>query len=244
MQFLTISLAFFAMLFVLSACNRPDWRTADRSSAGLAPSPQIERDAIVHVYSARAFDWRGYFAVHSWIATKEKDAEFYTTYHVMGFNLRRNLSVVDVKQDVPDRAWYGAKPSLVAELKGARAEAAIPKIAAAAKSYPYPMSYRVWPGPNSNTFISHILRNTPEIGVELPSNAIGKDWINHGKVFARSESGTGVQLSLFGVLGCTVGLGEGVEVNVLGLNFGVDVLRPAFKLPFVGRVGMRDKPAS
>lgn len=47
-------------------------------------------------------------------------------------------------------------------------------------------------------------------------------------------------MNLFGVLGLTVGLSDGLEVNVLGLNFGVDVLRPALKLPFVGRLGFRD----
>ena len=33
---------------------------------------------------------------------------------------------------------------------------------------------------------------------------------------------------------------EGIEVNLLGLVFGVDVLRPALKLPFFGRIGMKD----
>jgi hypothetical protein len=31
---------------------------------------------------------------------------------------------------------------------------------------------------------------------------------------------------------------EGVEINLLGLNFGFDFLRPALKLPGVGRIGM------
>jgi len=30
---------------------------------------------------------------------------------------------------------------------------------------------------------------------------------------------------------------EGLEVNVAGLSFGMDVKRPALKLPLIGRVG-------
>ncbi len=43
------------------------------------------------------------------------------------------------------------------DLRGEKAEAAIPKIRQAAADYPYRDSYRVWPGPNSNTFVSFIL---------------------------------------------------------------------------------------
>jgi hypothetical protein len=100
----------------------------------------------------------------------------------------------------------------------------------------------VWPGPNSNTFISHIIRSVPELGVELPPHAIGKDWIDDGDLFGLSETGTGVQVSLLGALGLTVGLAEGVEVNILGFNFGLDLWRPALKLPFVGRIGFKDAP--
>jgi hypothetical protein len=32
---------------------------------------------------------------------------------------------------------------------------------------------------------------------------------------------------------------EGVEVNLLGLTFGIDLNGPALKLPIVGRVGAR-----
>ena len=79
------------------------------------------------------------------------------------------------------------------------------------------------------------------MGIELPSNAIGKDWIDDGDLVGWSESNTGVQVSLLGALGLTVGLAEGVEVNVLGLSFGVDFYRPALKLPLVGRIGMEDE---
>ncbi|WP_374078390.1 DUF3750 domain-containing protein [Bdellovibrio bacteriovorus] len=63
------------LLFVLLSTSQSfaqDWRTASRDSAGIAPDPQKEKEAVVQVYAARTFAWRGYFAVHSWIATKEK----------------------------------------------------------------------------------------------------------------------------------------------------------------------------
>jgi hypothetical protein len=206
---------------------------------GIAPLPEKESEAIVLVYAARAFSWRGTFGLHSWIATKEKNANHYITYHVTGF---RNGGNVSVREDIPDRRWFGSEPFLIQELKGSKAETAIPKIAAAAKSYPYQDFYRLWPGPNSNTFISYLIRHTDELGVELPPSAIGKDWINEGDFFGRSESKTGYQFSVYGAFGLTLGLAEGIEMNILGMTFGVDFWRPALKLPFVGRIGFKDAP--
>ena len=57
-----------------------DWQTADRSSAGLLPQPAQHPDALVRVYAARTVRWRGIFAVHSWIVTKEPNAASYTRY--------------------------------------------------------------------------------------------------------------------------------------------------------------------
>ena len=45
--------------------NFVDWRTADRSSAGIAPVPDKTAEAVVQVYAARTYNWRGYIAVHS-----------------------------------------------------------------------------------------------------------------------------------------------------------------------------------
>ena len=36
---------------------------------------------------------------------------------------------------------------------------------------------------------------------------------------------------------------EGLEVNVLGLSFGIDPLTPAIKLPGIGRIGMKKPPS-
>jgi hypothetical protein len=232
----------FICIIPLTACAHQDWRNSDRSSAGLAPSPKDEPKAVVQVYSARAFRWRGYFGVHSWIATKEKDSDHYITYHVMGYRLERTGTTLVVEEDIPDRRWFGAVPTLIHEIRGEKAASAIPKIQAAVNSYPYPKSYRLWPGPNSNTFISYILRNVPELGVELPPHALGKDWLAGGDFFAKSESGTGGQFSIFGVFGATAGLAEGIELNLLGMSFGIDFWRPALKLPFLGRLGFKDAP--
>src|SRR5690606_22686826 len=121
------------------------------------------------------------------------------------------LSPVTIEEGVPDGKWFGNIPELLYDLRGPAAEKAIPKIHEAALSYPYKKEYRAWPGPNSNTFVSHILRNTPNMGVELPPHAIGKDWIDDGDIAGITESGTGVQLSVFGLFGLTVGLAEGLE---------------------------------
>tara|TARA_B100001248_G_C27395862_1_gene465496 strand:- start:3341 stop:4096 length:756 start_codon:yes stop_codon:yes gene_type:complete len=237
-------LFYFIRLLLLSifltACGHSDWRTADRSSAGIAPLPQKEKRAIVQVYVARTFNWHKYLAVHSWIAFKEHGAEAYEVYHVVGWQVRNGGSAIRGGEDIPDRKWYGSMPVIINELVGEKAERAIPKIREVIQDYPYQKFYRMFPGPNSNTFVSHIIRSVDDLQVELPPNAVGKDWIGEGDLFAYSESGTGVQASIFGLLGLTLGLAEGIEVNLLGLSFGLDILRPAIKLPGIGRLGMKD----
>lgn len=234
----------FILIFSQSsfAQEKKSWRNADTSSVGLAPSPIDEPRAVVQIYYAKAYSWRGYFGIHPWISVKEKDAKSFTSYQVMGFGVERGINVIRSHHDLPDRKWFGNTPSLLFDLRGERAEKMIPHIEKAVASYPYPQFYRIYPGPNSNTFISHVMRNTPGLSIELPPHAIGKDWIGQAQPFGTTESGTGVQVSLFGLLGFTVGLAEGIEVNIFGLTFGLDILRPALKLPFIGRVGFEDKP--
>lgn len=217
-----------------------DYRTADRSSAGLAPPAETTPEAVVQVYAARALNWRGIFGVHTWVATKPENAKEYTVHHVIGWRWYRNLPVVVSAPGIPDGRWFGNEPTLIGQLRGEAAEAAIPKIIDAVATYPYPNDYNLWPGPNSNTFVAHVGRQVPELKLDLPVTAIGKDYPINGSIIDRTPSGTGYQLSMLGVFGLSLAREEGIELNLLGLSFGIDFSQPAVKLPFIGRVGMSE----
>jgi len=213
------------------------WRKANRESAGIAPDPAEHTEAIAQVYSARAWSWRGYFGVHTWIAVKPTDAVEFTVYEVIGWRAWRGMPVLSVSNRPADGRWFGSTPDIIADIRGEGVDAIIQRIDTAARSYPYPDEYRVWPGPNSNTFTAHVGRAIPELKLDLPPTAIGKDYLDNGGFVATTPSGTGYQVSLFGLLGVLAGEEEGVEVNVLGLTFGVDLKDMALKLPVIGRIG-------
>ncbi len=67
--------------------------------------------------------------------------------------------------------------------------------------------------------------------------AIGKDYLGRTTFVAKSPSGTGFQVSVFGVLGLLAAVEEGFEINLLGLTLGIDPLGLALKLPGIGRLG-------
>jgi hypothetical protein len=88
--------------------------------------------------------------------------------------------------------------------------------------------------------VAWIARTVPELEVDLPATAVGKDFIGTSLV-SRAPSGSGYQLSLGGVLGFAASRVDGFEINLLGLNFGVS--GSGVKLPLVGRIGPA-KPAA
>jgi hypothetical protein len=120
----------------------------------------------------------------------------------------------------------------------------IPKVKAAIAEYGYNQfgDYRMWPGPNSNTFVATVLRAVPELETTLPPNAVGKDFRAYPYV-GLTDSRTGVEASLFGLLGFKLGWVEGVELNFLGLVAGLDLRHPGIKLPGFGRIGIEDGTA-
>ncbi len=211
-----------------------DWQTADRSSAGILPLPADHKDAAVRVFAARTVRWRGIFAVHTWIVVKEKNAPRYTRfdYTAWGEPIRINGFAADGR-------WFGGAPEIVAAADGEVAERMIPKIRAAIEGYELRSygDYRAWPGPNSNTFVTAVLAAVPELRTALPPTAIGKDFPYDGGYFGLTPSGTGIRATLGGYLGLTVGWVEGLEINFLGAVLGIDLRRPAIKLPGLGRIG-------
>jgi hypothetical protein len=120
----------------------------------------------------------------------------------------------------------------------------IPRIEAAITEYAYrdDGDYRIWPGPNSNTFVATVLRAAPELALTLPPNAMGKDY--RDSLYAGlTDSRTGIEVSLYGLLGFKAGWVEGLELNFLGAVAGLDLRNPGVKLPGFGRIGVDDGTA-
>lgn len=206
------------------------WQTADRSSAHIAPLPADHPAALIQIYMARAYGWRGMFAIHTWIAIKWKNAKSYIVYQVLGWNLLRGKPALDSRKDLPDRAWFGHRPTILYSISGEKAEAMIPVLQEAIRSYPYKTKYQPLPGPNSNTFTAYVIRHTAMLKLRLPVTAIGKDYFNYAHC-AQALSKSGTQCSLKGLLGFTLAKVEGIEINLLGFSFALNTTWPFLHLP-------------
>ena len=164
-------------LFFLPGCAADkDWRTASRESAGIAPDPLVSKEAVLQVYGAAAWGWRGWFAIHTWIAAKGTAVPAYTVYEVVGWRQRRGLPVVRIEKDVPDRFWYGEKPRVLKEYRGEGVDELIKAVDRAARAYPWPDTYSAFPGPNSNTFTAWVARQVPAFDLRLPFSAFGSSY--------------------------------------------------------------------
>jgi hypothetical protein len=211
-----------------------EWSRADRSSIGHLPPAATHHPAVVRIFAAPTVRWRGIFAVHTWLVVKPEGAAAYTRYDYTAWG-----EPVRVNGFVPDGRWFGRTPDIVFAADGPEADALIPRMKAAVAAYPWRAhgDYRVWPGPNSHTFVAAVLDAVPEAGAVLPPNAIGKDYPYDGSWLRRTPSGTGLRLSLGGYLVLTLGWVEGIELGILGAVSGLDIRRPALKLPGIGRLG-------
>lgn len=212
------------------------WRTADWSSSGLLPEAENVPEAKLIILAARTGRWKSIFAEHMSIVLKPEGASEWTRYDVVGWGnpVRRNAWA-------PDAFWYGNRPYVVAEISGAEAQALIPRVEAAIAAYPNSArgSYTVWPGPNSNSFVAWVVRNTEGFNVELPPAAVGKDYLGEGLTTARAASGTGIVVSLSGLAGLTLAWEEGFELHLLGTSIGIDPNDLAVKLPSLGKLSLR-----
>jgi Protein of unknown function (DUF3750) len=119
------------------------WRTADRSSAGLLPPALVGQGAVVRIFSARTVRWRGIIATHSWIVVKEADAPAYSRFDCTAWG-----EPIWIDRFVPDGRWFGRMPEAIFAADGASAERMIPRIRDAVRDYAFREigDYRVWPG--------------------------------------------------------------------------------------------------
>ena len=236
---LLIFLIFFApilaraALYAISDAPR-SYRDADWSSTGFLPAARDDRSARFVVFTGTTGAWKGIFSVHSWVVFKRASDAHWTRYDVVGWG-----SPLRTNNWPPDGRWYGNAPVAIVDVGGAEAEALIPKIEKVARDYAYarPGDYRIFPGPNSNSFTAAVLRAVPELGVTLPANAVGRDFRN-GFYAGLTDSGTGIEVNANGYAGIKLAWVEGVEVNLFGLVAGLDLRHPALKLPGYGRIGL------
>ncbi len=188
-----------AKALVWSLEDRPrNWWEARWTSAGILPAPADDPEPRIYVFAARTGGWRSIFAVHTWIVVKPAQAEAYTRYDVTGFGRRP----IRVNGYVPDSYWIGNRPEMIAAVGGAprgRRHSEDRACGRGATPYAGEGDYRMWPGPNSNTFVATMLRAAPELEVAMPPEAIGKDFRADGTVFGLTESGTGIEMNVFGL---------------------------------------------
>jgi len=216
------------------------WRDADWSSTGALPPAAQFAPARLVVFTGTTGGWKGVFSVHSWIVYKRAGAREWTRYDVVGWG-----NPVRTNSWPADGRWFGNMPVAIADVSGAQAETLIPKVEAAVRAYSYNRAgdYRIWPGPNSNSFTAAVLRALPELRVALPPNAVGRDY-RGGFYAGLTDSGTGAELNLWGIADIKAGWVEGIEVNLLGLVAGIDLRYPGLKLPGFGRIGIESPVAT
>jgi hypothetical protein len=164
-------------LILLNIYTVKDWRTASRESARIAPDPLTTNEAVLHVYGANAWGWRGWFAIHTWIAAKRTGESAYTVYDVVGWRGYYGQPVLRIAKDVPDRYWYGEKPRILKAHKGTGVDELIVSVHKAANAYPWKATYKAFPGPNSNTFTAWIANQVPKLELKLPLSAIGSTYL-------------------------------------------------------------------
>jgi hypothetical protein len=237
-------LAAFALMFLApvavaslwwAAQDRPaSWRLADWGPSGVLPAAADHPEAGLYVMSARTGGAKGALSVHSWVSWKRAGAAGWTRAEVVGWG-----RPVRIDAYAADARWFSNAPRIVGAARGTAAAALIPRLERAVADYPWsgPGDYVIWPGPNSNSFVAHLLRALPELGLTLPPHAVGRDWTGPGPRLTR-DAGGDVHLSWSGLAGLAWGPLAGVELHLLGQAFGLDLLRPALKLPGIGRVGL------
>lgn len=214
------------------------WSTARRDRTYISPSPAVYNPAVIQVFGAKTWGWRGAFAIHTWIALKEKGASNFTRFEVIGWRAYSGSSALTVSRGRPDNYWFGNKPTLLAEMRGQEAQPIIEKVKTLIAAYPHKEDYRLWPGPNSNSFIAYIGRHVPELELDLPPTAIGKDYLTEGKLVGVPISGDGFQFSLLGYAGFSVSAVQGIELHLFGLTMGFDFNDMVLKLPGFGRISL------
>lgn len=192
--------------------------------------PPPSDDTVVALLSGTLGPPLNDIARHPWFAVRRKGEQEWRVYETPSNGIERD----------PFREHHPYRNPIVHKIwRGAEAERGAACLEREAGPWNERLSYRFFPGPNSNTFGDVMLRKC-KLRASLPSTAIGKDWRGAIGGGVTSE-GTGLQIET-PIIGLKVGLKEGVELHLLGLSIGIDLWPPAIILPLgPGRLGIADR---
>lgn len=201
----------------------------------LASQSALPHEDVVQLRYATLPAPLGAIAVHYWFVAFDARENTWSRWEVWQEANVAPTSWGHIQKDLmpPDSGVGGSSYRTGMEWRGQQA-AKIVEVLRRPLDYPYRNSYRAWPGPNSNTYPAWVLRKA-EIPVALDPKAIGKDFCGViGGGVSETRSGFHADTP---VVGLTLGAKDGIEIHVLCLTFGIDLLRPAIKTPF-GRLGL------
>jgi hypothetical protein len=93
---------------------------------------------VIQVFAAPAVAWRGLLSVHTWIAVKPAGRPRFTRYEVLGFGVASGAPAVRIDRMGPDNYWFGARPQILLDRRGAGVDEMIAQVRAAVASTVFP----------------------------------------------------------------------------------------------------------
>lgn len=217
------------------------------------------RDTVVTLQARRSFHTRT-LGIHPWFLAYDPARDRWETWEIWlrneqtlerSYPARRHFSDGREPQEdhstvrwhgtirhVDNRTWAGDGAFdgvVLAQWTGAEAERLL-AVLRAPDGYPHRDTYRLWPGPNSNTYVDHCLREAG-LRLDLHPMAVGKDYRGPwGFGLGATTTRSGLQVET-PVVGAKLGVLDGLELHLLTTTFGIDLVPPAIKTP-VGRFGL------
>jgi len=213
-----ILLTLGALALILSSCGSPQ---------------SIRPDALIVVKDVQIPNDEpllAQFATHSWVQYRPDVNSPWRRIEIVNKTSGLLHHVIDDETAHAKKRW-DERVRILSQSDGNKNPHFVRDIMSFAKNYEASI-YRVWPGPNSNTFAEHLMREVDGVSAVLDHNAVGKE---HGFYAGRTAGGTGVEMQS-PVAGLALGLREGVEVSLFGLTGGVSFYPPAVKIPFLPRI--------
>ncbi len=183
---------------------------------------------------------KDYFGVHTWIAVKRSGAPEFTVHEVIGYRLRRDGTTVVSRVRAARQPLVRRRARLAQRCSRPRRRCTdrshrnsrYRTIHTTAPIASGPAPTRT-PSPPSSFAMFRSCASTCR---RLRSARI----ISASSRWRSLRAAPAVNSTFFGLAGVAAGWEEGVELNLLGLTFGVDPVSLSIKLPLLGRIGPDD----